>query len=481
MIEYTLGIDIGTSGVKAGLLNLNTMKLEYIAMRTYDSANLQETEVIWEKTVEVIRESSNNLGNAVIKSIGLSGQMHGIVLYDSFGKVIGPLINWQDGRCNEPLKKYNDKNTLEIMMEILGGKDFEDLGIDVMASGFFGATLFHIKDNEPELFNSIKHAVLPADFIREKMLCTKYYSTDQTNAFSTGLFNTRLNKWHSEFIEKLGLPVKLFPEVRNTSDIAGYLPEKTAEILSLQKGIPVVFGGGDNQMSILGSGLLKEGSPLLINIGTGAQISKVISEYTKYSGVDTRSYFEGLFALVGAGVGGGRNYEWLKEEIFITDGTKITYKEMDKLASEVEPGAEGLNFRMKSRRNINQTTGFYGNMEVIHSIGHKARAVMEGVLTGLYQLSPALLKEDKNKFLVGAGKGLQKSKVWSQIAADFFGKSLKLTDFENAVWGAAVMAAKGSGAIDNLENAVSKIEYRQEILPDPVNFKKYEKIRNHIS
>ena len=113
---YTLGIDIGTSSVKAGLLEPESGCLEYISQRSYDNAAHQDTGVIWEKTLEVLEDMGASLSEGQrIAAVGLSGQMHGTVMYDKHGRIIGPLINWQDKSCDQPLTKYNGKTTIDVL------------------------------------------------------------------------------------------------------------------------------------------------------------------------------------------------------------------------------------------------------------------------------------------------------------------------------------------------------------------------------
>lgn len=474
MTEYCLGIDIGTSNVKVGILNLSTFGLEFNSSETYDSSPEQESGEIWEKTLKALKSSVYMLKNKEpIVAFGLSGQMHGTVLLND-AKVIDPIINWQDGRCNLPLRKYNGMTTVDIIQKILGQVGFKDLGIDKISSGFFGATLFYLKENNKTLFSKIKHAVLPTDFIRGKLLGGIDYATDQTNAFSTGLFNVRLNKWHKDYIAKLGLPYSIFPDVHYTSEIAGYICKDIRGELDLEKEVPVIYGGGDNQVSIIGNGLSSPESPVCLNIGTGAQVSKIIQDYRKIDGIDTRSFFNGMYILTGASLGGGSSYNWLKDEIIKTAGIDISFSSMDKYAASVAPLADGLKFCTgPSRVNPERKKGFYGNIKHRADIGHVSRAVMEGVLSELFKFY-RLFGGDKNNFITGSGNGMVKSKVWPQITADMFGKEVRISDTENAVLGASLMAAEGVKKINNFKDIFSSVNYRI-VLPNKENTRKYQK------
>jgi len=331
--------------------------------------------------------------------------------------------------------------------------------------------LFHLMENEPAIFERVRHAVFPGDFIRGQLLGHPDYATDPTNAFGAGIFNARLGAWHDEVIQRLGLPRSILPVVHPSTQIAGAVPAGVARKLGLADGTPVVFGGGDNQVSLLGNGLVSQNSPALINIGTAAQISQVAASYAKLPGIDTRNFFEGQFAFVGPSFGGGHNFAALRLALQKREGRAISYAEMNEAASRVAPGADGLVYHIATRRQPNRPDGFEGRLDLT-DIGHQSRAVMEGVLLDLRQMRPAASAGGAG-FLAGSGKGLQNSAVWAQMAADMFGQPIKITNFENAVWGAAVLAALGVGLISNAQEATSAICYTQEFAPNPALVERY--------
>ena len=144
------------------------------------------------------------------------------------------------------------------------------------------------------------------------------------------------------------------------------------------------------------------------------------------------------------------------------------------MASQVAIGADGLAYQVSSRRDPQRMEGFAGRTEM-NSVGHQARAVMEGILLDLYRLRPPSETGGPGGpgYMVGAGKGLLDSPVWAQMAADLFGCPIKITNFENAVWGAALMAAVGAGEVQDVNTAIETIEYSREFIPDPANSAQY--------
>ena len=260
----------------------------------------------------------------------------------------------------------------------------------------------------------------------------------------------------------------------------GEISADIARLIGLETGVPIIYGGGDNQMSMLGSGLVSPDLPVLINIGTAAQISKVEARFRKLPGLDTRSFFGGNYALVGVSLLGGGSFKWLRDFIREGGAADLDYSQLEEFASQVPPGADGLIYCTgPTRQDPPRKRGFYGNLARAGSLGHQARAVMEGVLMDLYPAYERMSKADRSDFIIGAGKGLQNNRVWSQVTAGLLGKPLRITDFENAVFGAALMAAAGVGEIEGLGEAVRSIEYTREIAPDPasVNFYRDEFVR----
>jgi len=463
-MKFIIGIDVGTQSVKAGLVNLDNMRIERVASRDYPSGALQAPDDLWQATCAAIRELTETAGGTV-ECVGLSGQMHGTVLYDSEDRVIGPIINWQDERANTASERFGGKTTVQKMTELIGPEIFADLGIDVMASGFFGATLFHMKEFEPETFSNVAHALLPTDFIRRRLTDGGPYKTDITNAFSTGVFNTRESKWHDECISRLGLSRGIFPEIGMPGEPAGVVGRTAAQLTSLPIGTPVALGGGDNQMSMVGSGVFSPDSPILINIGTSGQVCAVTDSYVKIPGIDTRSFIRGRFALVGAGITGGICYTWLRnlilEDIKLA-GARIgssgrLFSKLDELAENIPFGCDGLKFEpflRGTRRDPAKRAAFTGIGHGNFTLGHRARAVMEGVVAELLDFYNHFEGVSASS-VTGAGNGLVKSRVWRKIAEQTFGMPLNVMDFENAVYGAALVAVEGF-KFSRIEDAVFK-------------------------
>ncbi len=454
IMTFILGIDLGTQSVKAGLVDLDTMVLVEVAARNYDSEPLQDAAILYAATCGAIKELTVKHGND-IAGVGFSGQMHGTVMLDADGDAIAPVINWQDNRCNLPHATFGGKTAIEKMTALITPDQFSTLGIDRMASGFMSATLFHTRHCDPDLFMRIDRVLFPGDYIRFMLAGKTGYFTDVTNGFGSGVMDTAKSVWHYDVIDNLGLDNSLFPEIRDTKEICGKISPEAAALTGLRAGTPLTTGGGDNQMAMIGSGVFDTDGTVLLNIGTGSQVSMVVSDYSKKPGIDTRSFINGKFALSGPTLAGGMCYTWLRNQI-AADIAAVTgatpdrasmFAALDRLAMAVPAGCEGLAFEpylRGTRREPSRHAAFTGISMDNYSLGHRARAVMEGVvaeLAGFYRQ----FGYTTAKRIVGAGNGLVNSEIWCRIAADAFGMPVSVMDSESATYGAAITAAEGLG------------------------------------
>ena len=472
-MAYVLGIDLGTQSVKTGILDTDNGVLECNASRKYHGGALQQVGELWNATLDAVTETMEQSRGAAVQAVGLSGQMHGAVLYGGDRKSLGDIVNWQDERCNATMEKYGGRTTIDRMLELIPADAQADLGIDRMASGFQAATLFHIRENEPELFGVLTHVLSPTDFLRRRLTGGGDFVTDPTNAFGTGVFDTRRGRWHEDVIRALELPMEIFPEIRDTTDVAGHISPFTAKSTGLKAGTPVIVGGGDNQMAMLGAGALTPDGPICVNIGTSSQVCVVADEYRKIDGIDCRSFFNGRFALVYAGLAGGKSYTWLRNNILgdlasvqaTTMRIKDLFEAMDERAGDAPPGCDGLRFEpflRGTRKNPELRASFTGIGMKNFTMGHRARAVMEGVVNELVTAMESM-DASPDPPLAGAGNGLVRSELWRKITAGAFGRTMLVTDFENAVCGAALAAAHGTGIMD-MAHAI--IDYTYTVHPD---------------
>ena len=450
---YVLGIDLGTNSVKALIMELETGQVAGFGQRGYGyiegTEAEQDREFVWSMTTQAVREAISDSGvNAdLIKAVGLSGQMHGTVLYDQAGECLSNIITWEDSRC--------DKDFLNEIASI-GGDDIHKSGCGI-ATGFLGPTVYHISRHSDM---EIGHALLPTDWLRQELTGERTFLTDHSNGSSTGFLDTQNRDWNYDLIEKLGLSADIFPEVVSTSAFDGGISKLSAEATGLAVGTPVTVGGGDQPLSMIGSGVCDSSHGFLLNIGTGSQVSRV-GEYMKAEGTITFCFPEHGWSLLGAALSGGAALKWwrtVSEECarmygLATPQIRI-YPEMDRRAAEMPPGADGLAFipYLSGTRVQPDLKASFVGLTRNHSYAHLTKAILEGVVFELYYLYEKLAPSSDDEIPIIAAGGGFSSRLWTQIAADIFGREIKTTECqEQAALGAALIAGVGLGHYSDMK------------------------------
>lgn len=473
---YTLGIDLGTNSVKSLIVNLETGRIAAIAQRGYGyiqgTEAEQDRDFVLKMVLQSIQEAVSQAANP-IEAVGLSGQMHGTVLYDLRGECVSNIITWEDGRC-----------TRDFLDEIasIGGEDVQKSGCGI-ATGFLGPTVYYISRHSQI---EIGKALLPTDWLRQELTGQRTFLTDLSNGSSTGFFDTGKRDWNYSLVEKLGLSRDIFPKVASTTAFDGGISKQTAEVTGLAPGTPVTVGGGDQPLSMIGSGICEASDGLLLNIGTGSQVSKV-GGYMKTEGAIVFCFPQRGYSLLGAALSGGAALKWWRtfsEECARMYGVKSPerniYSKMDELAAEIPPGADGLTFipyLSGTRVNPDLKASFTG-VTRRHTYAHFTRAILEGVVFELYYLNEKLAPSHRDDTPIIAAGGGFSSPLWTQIAVDVFGRRIKTTECqEQAALGAALIAGVGLGYYSDMTEACGKVRYKTEIVvPKRENVEKYRKI-----
>ncbi|MGB9596609.1 MAG: xylulokinase [Candidatus Poribacteria bacterium] len=480
---YSLGIDLGTNSVKSLLLNLENGDILGIAQNGYGyitgTSAEQDVNYVFKMVVESIKKVilESKINTSLIKCIGLSGQMHGTVLYNRSGECISNIITWEDDRCS--------KDFLDKIAKIVGD-EINKSGCGI-ATGYLGPTLYHIiKSSNIE----ISHALLPTDWLRQLLTGENSFKTDHSNGSSTGFFDTQNRDWNFSLIRKLGIDQDIFPKVKPTLEIDGVISSQIANITGLSAGTPVIIGGGDQPLSMIGSGICDPSDGFLINIGTGSQVSRVGDKYIKKENTIAFCFPEKGYSLLGAGLSGGASLNWwrnVSEGYIKMLGATLpktnVFKEMSSIASKIPAGSDGLAFipyLSGTRVNPNLTASFIG-LKRHHGYAHLTRAIMEGVMFELYNFYERLSDTSDNYSIIGAGGGFS-SELWTQIASDIFNKEIKLTICqEQASLGAALLAGVGTGYYKSIKEACSMVRYKPETAkPNKENVKKYREIYENV-
>lgn len=486
-MRYLLGLDIGTSGTKTALFDENgvTIKTATYGYDLYQPQAMwaeQNPDDWWQASLkgisDVIRESGINSKD--IKGIGLSGQMHGLVLVDKEHKVIRNSIIWCDQRTEKQC---------EYMTEVIGKERLIEITGNPALTGFTLSKLLWVRDNEPENYNKIYKILLPKDYIRFKL--TGEFATEVSDASGMQLLDINTRSWSEELLKKLNIDKSILANVYESIVVTGNVKEEVANITGLEIGTPVVGGAGDQAAGAVGSGIVSEGI-----ISTVIGSSGVVFASTNTPRFDTDGRVHTLchavpnkWHVMGVTQGAGLSLKWFKENFCRKEieeskelGVNI-YDYLTEEASKSKPGSNGviyLPYLMGERTphiNPNVKGGFLG-VSLINNHGDFIRSILEGVG---YSLKNCLdIIEDMNVKIsdIRVSGGGAESVLWRQILADIFNKPLKtVRASEGPALGVAILAGVGVGIYPSVEEACDKIiKYNNSVEPNDDNLEIYNKI-----
>ena len=473
-----LGIDVGTTKTAAVILDAhtglpiaaeaaaNTNQLPTpAALSEWDaSAGVDLAFTVARKAVAAARP----LGT--IDGIGVTGQMHGaVVVADHCLEPLTPLVGWQDKRCDLPIGDF--PSTIAWMRHLAGSDLLGRTGCR-LATGYLGPTLFWLA-RRSQLPSSPATACFMPDYVVAR-LCEQRPVTDPSNAGSSGVFNAVERGWEEDLLRALDLPLPLFPQVLPTGSIIGHLAPAPAAALGLPAGVPVMNALGDNQASFFSS-VAEPERDLLINVGTGGQISAALKRFVPPDVLESRCFIGDTFLLVGAGITGGSAYALLRDfirqvgqEVFGLDVSADLYPTLNRLAEAVAAGSDGLRCDPRftgTRHDPSQRGSFTEISPANLTPGHLARALLEGVAEtfwSIYDEMQAVGLKPRAR-LVGSGNGIRRNPLLARILAARFAMPLAMPQHaEEAATGAALLAAVATGELPDLAAAGRLIQYVTE-------------------
>lgn len=398
--------------------------------------------------------------------IGITGQQHGTVLVDAQLRPLTPFINWQDRRGDDPLPGAGHSYVQEALAR-LGPSAAERTGCR-LAAGYLGLTLFWLHAHHRLPTNAT--ACFLMDYFAA-LLTGHPPVTDATCAASSGIFDLRRGDWDEPALAALDLPRRLLPPVQRSGALLGRLTKALAERTGLPAGVPVFVGIGDNQASFLGS-VADRRSTALVNVGTGAQTAAFSDRFCIDPEMETRPFPGGGYLLVCAGLCGGRSYALLERfyrevgrQFFQVDPSAALYEHMNRLAESVPRGADGLRCDPTftgTRAHPELRASWTGLSAANFTPAHMTRSLLEGLARSLHEGFVLVTQRaglDCHR-LVGAGNGLRENPLLARIVAEEFGMPLHLSEHrEEAAYGAALLAAVGTGICADLASAGQRIRY----------------------
>lgn len=442
-----LGIDLGTSSVKAIVLDeqgqeLSQGKAEYEVTSPQPGWAESDPAAWWKATVEAVRAALAQAQGISISALGISGQMHGVVLVGEDGQPLRPALLWPDTRAVGELNRYRALPT-EMLRRLA----------NPLAPGMAGPLLCWLKHHKPSTYQQARWSLQPKDWLRLQL--TGAVATDPSDASATLLYDLPADNWADDIISALGLRRDLFPSILPSGAVAGTLSVKAASTLGLPTGLPVATGAADTAAAMLGAGLLAPGQ-VQLTLGTGAQLVRLLPPSTDiadmpthkrthlYRAADARHRYE-MAAVQNAGLA----LDWVRR-VF-----SASWDELYNSASYNAPGSGGLKFHPEfvpeRYHDASTYTGAaFTGLRLFHTREHLLRAALEGVALGIREALDLLYEDDRTipLRLVGGGSV---HPAWRQMLADVLHRELLAVDAPAAsARGAALLAGIAVGVWANV-------------------------------
>jgi xylulokinase len=465
-----LGIDLGTSSVKVIILDtqgrtISTSKAGYTVMIPQPGWSESDPNAWWSATVSAVQTAREQAPQARITAIGLSGQMHGVVLTDENGLPVRPAMLWADTRAQNELELYRT----------LPASFLEHLA-NPLVPGMAGPMLLWLVKHETHSYGKARWALQPKDWLRFRL--TNVIATDPSDASATLLYDLHTDDWADDVIAALSLKRSLFPPIMPSGAIAGRLAAEAAEALSLPAGLLVATGAADTAAAALGTGLLVPG-PMQLTLGTGAQLVQICS--TPAVGMEMLTHLyraaDGFNWYAMAAVqNAGLTLNWVCQ-IF-----NATWDNLYASAATVPPGADGLLFlpyltRERPYYPAFPNSGAFLGLRIDHHREHLLHAALEGVAFGIRVALEALTTAHKTSTLRLAGGGSEHP-AWRQMLADILNCELLIVDTPAAsARGAALLGGIASGIwTDALETASLAPRTSLVATPDAGHVAMYDRV-----
>lgn len=471
-MPLSIGLDLGTTSISVAAID-QTGRVVACRGQTH-KADLphqppshaeQSPDLLWQRACALLGDLVQELPEQPV-SLGVTGQMHGLLLVDESLNPLGPLITWRDRRALDTLPTGD--SPLDQFRSRCDPHDIQRTGCNP-SPGYLAVTLFTLIERG-ELPASARWALLLADWFTAR-LTNISPRIDRTQAASTGVFDLEHDRW-SPMIQQTGLPPNLFPPVVETGTLLGNLTPAAAQETGLPVGLPVTTAIGDHQAALLGSLPWGE-SAIQINIGTGGQISLPTDQFFRTNTSDTRYLAPGRYLLVGAGMVGGDAYAWLCDTVAqwlsafgVERSDSEIYQTFNELVSASPPGASGVTLDPRfrgTRRDPNIRAAISGLDHGNFTPGNLGRALWEGVAQHLYQF----WQEHQQHLptptrLIATGNAVRENPPLAESLTRVFNLPLWTPDHrEEAAFGAALLAGVGSGLWPNWQLANQAIRLSQ--------------------
>ncbi|NLE43454.1 MAG: xylulokinase [Chloroflexi bacterium] len=465
-MTYLLGIDVGTSGSKALLTDdagavLATATTAYPMFTPRPLWAEQNPDDWWTATATSIRQLLDQTGvqPGDIAGVGLTGQMHGLVLLDRDDQILRPCIMWNDQRTAAQCAALTRKIGSDRILRLTGNP---------ILPGFTAPKIAWVRQHEPDVYVQVAHILLPKDYVRLRL--TGAHATEVSDASGTSLFDVGQRRWSEEMLAAMDIPIEWMPVCAESPDVTARISEAGAAATGLLAGTPVVGGGGDQAAQAVGTGIFREGV-ISVTVGTSGVVFASTDTYRPEPEGRLHAFCHavpGKWHLMGVMLSAGGSFRWFRDALGEPESGaalksgRDPYEPLVELAAQAPAGCEGLLFLpyLTGERTPHpdpEARGVYFGLTLRHGKSHMVRAVLEGVSYGLKD-SLELMKDlgVPLEQVRGSGGGVR-SALWRQILADVFDTELvTVNTTEGAAYGAALLAGVGAGVYADVPDACAK-------------------------
>ncbi len=482
MKQYMIGLDIGTTAVKAVLF---TTQGGYIDKETqHYPLHTPDVYTAEQDPDEILMKSMRALNNLVernacgdeIAFVSCSAAMHSIILLDHSGERLTECITWADRRSEDMAEKWDDAKGLAV---------YRRTGTPIHPMSPF-IKLLHFKEKAPEIYSQIGKIVGIKEYVLHHL--TGMYEVDKSIASSMGMMDLDTSQWDSEVLELLDLTPKQLPDIVSTTKVHQSIGRNLGQT-GLAKDTKIILGASDGVLANLGVNAIQEGD-VAITIGTSGAIRTVITEPRTDPKMRTFCYHltENRYVIGGSVNNGGVILRWIRDELCQEEVGKADaynedpYEVMTRAADNVSPGSNGLIFHpyLAGERaplwNAKAVGSFYG-LTLSHERSHMIRAALEGVVYNLYSVYLALREQMNEVKSIKASGGFARSEMWKQLMADVFGEQLTVPkSYESSAFGACLLGLYALGEIRDLNEVADFVGESDAYIPDEKVHLKYQEI-----
>jgi xylulokinase len=464
MQQHVLGIDVGTGGTRAVIMNESG---RIVASATEEHAPFASSQIGWAeqhpddwwRAAKIAIRKALEIGNLrgeEICCVGFSGQMHGAVMLDGSGQPVRPALIWCDVRTEKQCHELNDR---------IGREKLIQLTCNPALANFTLTKLMWTRENEPENWARVRSVMLPKDYVRMKL--TGECATDLADASGTLMLDVANRKWSAEVLQAAEMDQSLLPQLFESPEICAKISAAGAEATGLKSGTPVVAGAGDQAAGAVGMGIASPGA-VSATIGT----SGVVFAATDRPALDRKGRLHtfchaipGRWHVMGVTQAAGLSLRWFRDCFGAKslENNRDPYDLLTAEAATVPPGAEGLlwaPYLMGERTphlDPNARAALVG-LTASHTRAHIIRAILEGVAFSLRDTFTIFREMNVPLNRIRLGGGGARSPLWRQIQADIYGREVEIVEAEEgAAYGAAILAAVGAKFWPTIDSACDSV------------------------